>query len=120
MLVLSSITELNFNIIIPFGAGCVIGLLAFSHFLNWLFKTFRDGTIALLTGFIAGSLLIIWPWKEEVHHLTAVDRHGDPLLLGYKWLMPASFSMETIIAIVLIIIGIVSVWGIEKMGENKQ
>ena len=67
MLVLSSISELNFSILIPFGIGCLFGLLAFSHLLAWVFKKFKDATISLLTGFILGSLLILWPWKEALY-----------------------------------------------------
>lgn len=54
-----------------FIAGAVIGLLSFSRLLKWLFKHHENTTLALLTGFIIGSLNKIWPWKET---LTAFDK----------------------------------------------
>ena len=43
--------------------GVVVGIVAFAHVLAWIFKHYHDMTISLLTGFIVGSLPIIWPWK---------------------------------------------------------
>lgn len=54
-----------------FVAGAVIGLLSFSRLLKWLFKHYENTTLALLTGFIIGSLNKIWPWKET---LTVFDK----------------------------------------------
>lgn len=42
--------------------GCVVGLLAFSRALQWLMSHFREPLLALLTGFMAGSLARLWPW----------------------------------------------------------
>ncbi len=52
--------------IVIFAAGALIGLLSFSHVLKWLFKNYENTTLALLTGFIVGSLNKIWPWKETI------------------------------------------------------
>ena len=49
-----------------FVAGAVVGLLSFSRLLKWLFKHYENTTLALLTGFIIGSLNKIWPWKETI------------------------------------------------------
>ncbi|MBL7559650.1 DUF368 domain-containing protein [Olleya sp. YSTF-M6] len=49
-----------------FGTGAVIGLLSFSHVLKWLFKNYHNTTLAILTGFILGSLNKVWPWKKTV------------------------------------------------------
>jgi putative membrane protein len=65
-LLLDAVNQFRFEIIIPFIVGAVVGLIAFSHFLAWLLKRFPDATIALLTGFIIGSLGILWPWKTEI------------------------------------------------------
>lgn len=49
--------------ILIFASGALVGLLSFSHVLKWLFKNFHNVTLALLTGFIFGSLNKVWPWK---------------------------------------------------------
>ena len=60
---MSAVTELNIPVIVVFGVGAVLGILAFSHLLSWLLKKFYMATIALLSGFMVGSLLKVWPWK---------------------------------------------------------
>ena len=50
--------------ILVFILGCFIGLMAFSRVLSWMFKSYKNTTLALLTGFMIGSLNKIWPWKE--------------------------------------------------------
>ena len=49
-----------------FISGAVVGLLSFSRLLKWLFKHYENTTLAVLTGFIVGSLNKIWPWKETL------------------------------------------------------
>ncbi len=43
-----------------------VGLLVLARLLSWLFHHWHDVAVALIAGFIAGSLLVIWPWKDEV------------------------------------------------------
>jgi len=58
-----------------FATGAIIGLLSFSHVLKWLFKNYRNATLALLTGFIFGSLNKVWPWKKTITVMQ--DNTGD-------------------------------------------
>lgn len=62
--VLTAVKDKEIVTIATFMAGCVVGLLAFSKVLKWTFAKFHDITIALLTGFLIGSLNKIWPWKK--------------------------------------------------------
>lgn len=73
--VVDAISQLNFAILIPFAAGCGVGLLAFSHFLSWLLSRFETATMAFLTGILLGSLNIIWPWRQTLERV--LDRHGE-------------------------------------------
>ena len=54
--------DLVFILVFVIGAGC--GLLCFSRLLHWLLQRFHQGTMAVLTGFLFGSLLVVWPWKR--------------------------------------------------------
>lgn len=56
--------DFDFKRIAIFAIGAVIGLLSFSRVLKWLFKNYENTTLALLTGFIFGSLNKVWPWKQ--------------------------------------------------------
>ncbi len=61
--IMKAIGDLNISILTLFIIGAVIGIVAFSHILSWLLKKYYKQTMALLTGFMIGSLLKIWPWQ---------------------------------------------------------
>ena len=69
LLMVTAITDLNIILLGVFFLGSAFGLMSFSHILSWVFKHYKDATLALLTGFILGSLSIIWPWKEPVKRI---------------------------------------------------
>ncbi|PNK61156.1 DUF368 domain-containing protein [Psychrobacter sp. FDAARGOS_221] len=63
--VLEAVHDFNLSVIITLAAGMGTGLLLFTHALKWLLSRYYQGTLALLTGFIAGSLVKVWPWKVD-------------------------------------------------------
>ncbi|MBU0488503.1 MAG: DUF368 domain-containing protein [Bacteroidetes bacterium] len=117
LVMIRSVNELNLKVLLPVAIGAGIGLLGFSHFLSWVFKKFRDQTIAVLTGFILGSVIILWPWKTPV---TQVFEGGKVKVVGYDRFLPESLNGETLIAIAMILLGIVSIWIIEKSAAKKS
>ena len=87
---IEAVTNFSLDILLPVVIGAIAGLLAFSHLLSWIFKKYRNQTIALLTGFMAGSLFILWPWKTEIHSYDSMgnvllNRSGEPILEGYNY-----------------------------------
>ena len=116
LLLVKAVTELNILLLSIFFAGSVFGVLAFSHLLSWLLKKYKDQTLALLTGFIAGSLAIIWPWKEVNKSIILA---GKEKIIEYDLYLPTEINMETFIAISMIILGVISVYAIEKYSEVK-
>ena len=120
-----AVNNFDLKILVPVVLGAGFGLLAFSHLLSWIFQKFKNETIALLTGFILGSLSILWPWKREVF-LTdeagnlLLKKNGDMIIQGYEKYFPESFNQEVVIAIFLLIIGIFSIWLIEKFAQGKE
>ena len=58
-----------------FAAGCGVGLLSFSRFLSFVLSRARSATLALLVGFLLGSLVILWPWQEVLQ--TTIDSEGQ-------------------------------------------
>jgi len=113
-LILAAIGSADLSILIPLALGCGFGLIAFSHLLALIFKKFHDQTIALMTGFVAGSLAIIWTWKNTVH--TLIEREGKPakeVVAGYEWYLPALES-TTVTAIVLMLLGMLALYLIER------
>jgi putative membrane protein len=67
--ILESLHELRYEVIFVFIAGCTIGLLSFVRLVKWLFAKYHDISIALLGGFMIGSLNKVWPWKITMESL---------------------------------------------------
>ena len=76
----NALHDLDLKKIIVFALGALIGLLSFSHVLKWLFKNYHNITLALLTGFIFGSLNKVWPWKETLSWYTNSKGVATPLI----------------------------------------
>ncbi len=105
------------------GIGAVIGLVTFAQLLSWLFKRYRDLTIAVLTGFMMGSLRKVWPWKETLE--TYIDRHGDTVPLVEKNILPTfmvdgSFNVEILYAVIAALLGLGLVLVIERWGAHDE
>ena len=117
LLMVTAITELNILLMSVFFLGSAFGLMSFSHILSWVFKHYKNQTLALLTGFILGSLRIIWPWKEVAESIII---KGKEKIITYNWHFPNELNTETILAILLILVGILSVYALENFAINKK
>ncbi len=75
--ILGAVNDRDFVIIGIFMAGAIVGLLAFSRVLKWVFKHYENVTLAILTGFLVGSIYKLWPWRHVekifVKHLGEAD-----------------------------------------------
>jgi putative membrane protein len=123
-------------------SGCIIGLGAFSHFLNWLFKKYHDITVATLIGFMIGSLWKLWPWQEITEVMVKagkqinrfklpqqlvdfnayVDIHEKVSIktLVSKNVLPQNFDSSFFIAIGVAVFGFIMVVIMEKMASTKD
>jgi putative membrane protein len=123
LVAIEAVNNLDLKILTPVLIGMVVGLILFSHLLSWLFKTFKNQTIASLTGFIFGSLGVIWPWKETIFVLDSagaqVIKKGKPLVERYISVLPEQFGTNEMLAIALVIAGILTIWLVEKSASVK-
>ncbi|MCK4360681.1 MAG: DUF368 domain-containing protein [Bacteroidales bacterium] len=124
LVAIDAINNVDIKILIPVLIGAVGGLLAFSHILSWVFKKYRNETISLLTGFILGSVSILWPWQKKLFLLDELGnqilKKGEPIVVSYERILPEAFNSQFFIAIGFIILGILSIWIIEKSAETKK
>ncbi|MBN1184424.1 MAG: DUF368 domain-containing protein [Bacteroidales bacterium] len=125
LVMIKAVNEVRLNVLLPVIAGAAFGLLAFSHILSWLYRKFKDQTIAILTGFILGSLAILWPWKDPIYKTDDLGNFitkdsGEYIIQGYQRLMPESFNQEVLLAIAFLIVGIATIWMTEKLAAKKQ
>jgi len=118
-MVLGAIKDVKLTIIAVFAVGCVTGLLSFSKLLNWMFKKYHDLTIAILTGFLVGSLNKIWPWKETIS--TRINSHGETVPFIQENISPFNYAEENqlVFAILMAVIGLVLIIGLEKFAKKE-
>jgi putative membrane protein len=123
LVAIDAINDKDLGVLLPVLIGAAVGLVAFSHFLSWVFKKFRDETISILTGFILGSVSILWPWQQEAY-LTDdagnfILKGGEKVISNYNRYLPEQLDMQFWFAIGCIALGIISIWVIEKLAKNK-
>jgi putative membrane protein len=117
-----AVKEFQFITLSYFAAGCIIGLLSFSHVLSWMFKHYKTLTLALLGGFMFGSLNKVWPWKITLE--SVIDRHGKVVPLVQNNVLPHTFEMNTqepaylLYSLLLILSGIIMVIMLERFGNK--
>ncbi|MEX0290504.1 MAG: DUF368 domain-containing protein, partial [Flavobacteriaceae bacterium] len=115
---LDAIHERDITIILTLGAGAVFGLLSFARLLKWMFNNYKNMTLALLTGFILGSLNKIWPWKKVLE--TKV--FGDKVIpVSEESVSPFTFEgdPQLVFAIVLALLGFSLIFILEKLASKK-
>lgn len=96
----------SLRILVPVGLGAVLGMLSLARFLSWLFRTWHDVAVSLITGFIAGSLVIIWPWKDQIIETFTKGEEGKEKIVGYEnWHLPPIAESATWIALGLMLAG---------------
>ena len=125
--IMHAVGEFDIPVIAVFVIGAAAGIISFSHLLSWLLEHWHDVTVAVLMGFMVGSLNKVWPWKETVE--TYLDSHGVAQPLVQNNIAPGTFEQLTgqpsllVQAILLGIVGFLVIYGIElvaRMIVKKQ
>lgn len=97
-----------------FALGCFTGLLAFSRVLRWLLTKYHDITMAMLCGFMLGSLLKLWPFQQEVGYAEKFKHKV------FQPVLPESIDKGVFIAIGLAIAGFVVVMVLDRIGQKAN
>lgn len=114
------------KVLAVFSIGSLVGLVSLSHLLAYVLKRFKKATYAVIIGFIAGSLGMVWPWKDEIYEgFDAIgnplkDSNGRDIIRGYTRFFPEEFSAETMLAIVFMIVGVVIVLSLDWYDNYKK
>lgn len=122
--IMRSLIEVNLPVIIVFAAGCIIGIISFSWVLTWILDNYHDITIALLAGFMLGSLNKVWPWKEVISY--RMDSDGNQVPVLDKSILPGQYLTNTgddplvFQAILFAALGVIIVLVIEKVAERLK
>ena len=119
---LNALHDKNLTLIGLFAAGCLVGILSFARLLKFLFSKFKEITVALLTGFMIGSLYKVWPWKVNVGSAPVVV-HSDG---REDWMttnvLPTNFDGDPLIwqAIVCLLIGFLLIVVLERFAPKEK
>lgn len=116
--ILDAVHERDLKIVATVGLGAIFGLLSFAKLLKWMFTHYKDLTLAVLTGFILGSLNKIWPWKIVLE--TKV--FGDKIIpVVEENISPFSYAGDNqlLLAVVLALIGFSLIFILEKLASKK-
>lgn len=123
--IMQAVGDLNIPVILLFVTGAVAGIISFSHLLSWLLQHWHDVTVAVLMGFMIGSLNKVWPWKQTLE--TYTDSHGKVLPLVEGNVLPGEFTdgnPQLGSAILLALAGFLLIYGVElaarKTLNNKK
>jgi len=109
----------SLNILVPFLVGGVAGLVILSRILSWLFRAVHDLMMAVITGFVAGSLVLIWPWKITLTEKFTRDGEETEKVAGFEgWFFPDMAAGSTWVAFGCMLAGAGLVFFGARFGER--
>jgi len=115
--VIDAVDERDFRVLITVAFGCLVGLLSFARLLKWMFNKHKNITLVILTGFIAGSLNKIWPWKATIGTL----KFGDKVKRIEESVSPFNFdgNPQLVYAIIAAVFGFSLIFILERVATKK-
>lgn len=102
--IMEAVKTLDLKVIAIFGIGACVGITSFSILLSYALSHMRNITLAVLSGFMLGSLNKVWPWKETIE---GVEQNVAPNAFVWQ-------------AVCLALLGFVMVYGIEKISSKSE
>ncbi len=120
----SMIFKFDIPEILIFIAGFLIGLIGFSRFLTYILGNYRKTTLALLAGFMVGSVNKVWPWREVLEYVT--NRKGEQVpaydrsVLPWDYFAATGKDPQVFQAILMMALGVFIVVLIEKIASRLK
>jgi putative membrane protein len=121
---IKALSELDIILLASFGAGCIAGLIVFSHILSFLLQRYLSLMLAVLTGFLIGSLNVLWPWKQVLESTT--NRHGELIPLVQRNLSPLDYPIlvgepgQLWLAILAAFVGFLIVFMLDRLSSDQR
>lgn len=95
-------------ILLPFMIGAVISIISISYLLSWLMKEYRNETLSALSGFMIGSLPVVYPWKDVL-----------PGMYDYHFHLP-TMNGEFVAAVIMAVVGASLVLVLSHLSKKKE
>lgn len=93
--IINAIKDFDLRIILVFGFGCIFGLLIFSRLLHFLFQNYKDNLLCILSGFLIGSLIKIWPFRKVLE--TRTNSEGINEVVVSQPVLPSPQDLESLL-----------------------
>jgi putative membrane protein len=121
---ITALLEFNIPVMLVFAAGCVLGLMGCSRFLTWILDHYHHATVALLAGFMLGSLNKVWPWRVVLEYATNSKREQiavfDKSILPWNYLSVTGKDPQLFQAILMMALGVFIIVLIEKIAARLK
>lgn len=115
--IITALKDFNGTVLGLFVLGCITGLLSFTHLLSWLLHRYHELMLALLTGFMLGSLNKVWPWKQTLTGSAPVQERN--IWPGeYQALVNADPQLMPVL--LMLLLGLLTVYAINYAGNSKS
>lgn len=108
--VLAAVKNLDILTVALVGLGAVTGLLSFARLLRWMLHRNHDLVVAILTGFMLGSLRKVWPWKVLEPVSETFTRESN--------FLPSVLNGEVVLALTFMAVGILLVLVVEHFANR--
>ena len=118
--ILEAVVEFRLGVLAIFAAGNVVGLLSFSRLLSWLLRRYHNATLATLTGFLTGSLVVVWPWRQVLD-----DAGGSEHAARLTLYLPADYAQavgdpQSMVVLALMAMGLTLVLVLEFLAGGGR
>lgn len=117
LLLIDAVTHLDMTLLSLFVTGSILGLIGLSNLLAYILQKRHDETMALLTGFVLGSTVIIWPWQQPIK--TTINSKGEEFVLLYERYWPSFSDSSTYLALGVMLVGFGLIFGLEYSANKK-
>jgi putative membrane protein len=122
--IVTSLLNFDILVILLFITGCLVGILSFSRFLSWIVDNYHSATVALLTGFMIGSLNKVWPWRQVLEYVTNSKGEQVPVfdksILPWHFMATTSKDPQVFQAVLMMALGVFIVVLLEKIATRLK
>ena len=122
--VIEAIKDFDLLLLMSLAAGCAIGIVSFAQVISRLFQNYRNQTLAVLTGFMAGSIAKLWPWRHTLSYQIKSD--GSQMPLVEEPISPMAYADLTGMlpqyefAAIGLVLGFIAVYGLHLLSKSHE
>ena len=115
--VLHAVKSMDIVFLLVFVGGAISGLMVFSKVLHWLYDRFKNAALAILSGFLLGSLTLVWPWQVVPSSLGTSMKAA---MVNAQRVLPDTYAQlsgrepQVLLCVLLVVFGGVLVYQLER------